>query len=157
MFFIFSTNNYCCGIDVWGIVINITLQDAPFLVFRLLLITHFNIISYMNIFFTCKNSLVIILQLYRLHVVYSENRKNKKKGTDNFELGNISIISKGDVYKSKRVNKKKEVHRELHHEHKSRRRQSTDSEKSNEDDYHSENEKNTKRARYRIRNSKHSI
>lgn len=92
---LYSSNKYCCGIDVWGIALNITLQDAPFLAFRLLLITHFNIISYMNIFFTCKNTLVIILQLYRLHVVYGESKKGKKKkGGADFELTNISIISK---------------------------------------------------------------
>jgi hypothetical protein len=53
----------CCSIDVWGILINIILQDAPFFVFRLLLITYYRLISYMNIFFTCKNTLVITLQV----------------------------------------------------------------------------------------------
>ncbi|KAJ6635567.1 Transmembrane protein [Pseudolycoriella hygida] len=70
----------CCSIDVWGITLNILLQDAPFLAFRLLIIIHYRIISYMNVFFTCKNTLVILLQLYRLYVVHTENRKaNKKK------------------------------------------------------------------------------
>lgn len=44
----------CCGIDVWGIVLNVILQDVPFLTFRLLIIIHYEIISYMNVFFTCK-------------------------------------------------------------------------------------------------------
>lgn len=90
---------YCCGIDAWGIALNILLQDAPFLAFRLLIIIHYEIISYMNVFFTCKckriackslkfmkffdmtgkNTLVILLQLYRLYVVHSENHKYKKK------------------------------------------------------------------------------
>ncbi|KAK9869741.1 hypothetical protein WA026_003477 [Henosepilachna vigintioctopunctata] len=91
----------CCTIDVWGIAINITLQDAPFLVFRLLLITHFEIISYMNVFFTCKNTLVILLQLYRLYVVNSENKKKLAK-RKRFELTNISIISKGDMYSTRK-------------------------------------------------------
>ncbi|XP_063233603.1 transmembrane protein 26 [Bacillus rossius redtenbacheri] len=68
----------CCSIDVWGIALNILLQDAPFLVFRLLLICHYRIISYMNVFFTCKNTLVILLQLYRLYVVYSEARRARR-------------------------------------------------------------------------------
>lgn len=40
----------------------------------------------MNVFFTCKNTLVILLQLYRLYVVYSESRKNnlKKRKMRNF-------------------------------------------------------------------------
>ncbi|XP_055636170.1 transmembrane protein 26 [Toxorhynchites rutilus septentrionalis] len=75
--------NHCCNmtfcnIDVWGIALNILLQDAPFLTFRLLIIIHYKIITYMNIFFTCKNTLVILLQLYRLYVVHSENRKTAR-------------------------------------------------------------------------------
>lgn len=65
-------NDCCCGIDVWGIVLNVLLQDAPFLAFRLLIIIKYNNINYMNIFFTCKNSLVIALQFYRLYAVNSE-------------------------------------------------------------------------------------
>nr|CAI5838225.1 unnamed protein product [Callosobruchus analis] len=88
----------CCTIDVCSIVLNITLQDGPFLAFRLLLITHFKIISYMNVFFTCKNTLVILLQMYRLYVVHSEHNKKVDK---NEKLTNISIISK-DVSYSRR-------------------------------------------------------
>ncbi|CAB3367770.1 Hypothetical predicted protein [Cloeon dipterum] len=70
---------YCCSVDVWAIVINILLQDAPFVIFRALLIGYYKIISYMNIFFTCKNTLVIALQLYRLYVVFAEKRNTLKK------------------------------------------------------------------------------
>lgn len=67
----------------------------------MLIIIHYRIISYMNVFFTCKlsvqpqfqnfsinnnlwcsigkNTLVILLQLYRLYVVHSENKANEKK------------------------------------------------------------------------------
>lgn len=76
------------------------LQDAPFLTFRLLIIFQYKIINYMNVFFTCKtyarethdpmiytnsnlppgkNSLVIILQLYRLYVVNAEFWKNRRE------------------------------------------------------------------------------
>jgi len=84
---------------VWGIVLNVILQDAPFLTFRLLIIFQYKIINYMNVFFTCKffigqsveifllitfsysgkNSLVIILQLYRLYVVNAEFWKNRRE------------------------------------------------------------------------------
>ncbi|XP_037925117.1 transmembrane protein 26 [Hermetia illucens] len=72
-------NGCCCGIDVWGIVLNVILQDAPFLAFRLLIIVHYKIINYMNVFFTCKNTLVILLQLYRLYVVNTEHCKSSRK------------------------------------------------------------------------------
>lgn len=56
----------------------------------------------MNIFFTCKNTLVILLQLYRLHVVQTENKNKKNKGP---RSSNISIISHGDMYKDIRGRK----------------------------------------------------
>ncbi|XP_041983580.1 adenylyltransferase and sulfurtransferase MOCS3-like [Aricia agestis] len=62
----------CCSIEVCAIMMNIVLQDAPFLAFRLLIIAHYKIINYMNIFFTCKNTLVILLQIYRLYVLHLE-------------------------------------------------------------------------------------
>ncbi|CAG9813939.1 unnamed protein product [Phaedon cochleariae] len=83
----------CCTIDVCGIILNITLQDAPFLAFRLLLIAHYKIITYMNIFFTCKNTLVITLQIYRLYVVYTETHKKSTRTSDVEMMSNISIIS----------------------------------------------------------------
>ncbi|XP_013112408.1 transmembrane protein 26 [Stomoxys calcitrans] len=88
-------NNCCCGIDVWGIVLNVILQDAPFLTFRLLIIFQYDIISYMNVFFTCKNSLVIVLQLYRLYVVNAEFWKNRRE---------TKATLKQRQYKSKRRN-----------------------------------------------------
>jgi len=70
---------------VWGIVLNVILFQ-------------YKIINYMNVFFTCKifigqlvesflltilysgkNSLVIILQLYRLYVVNAEFWKNRRE------------------------------------------------------------------------------
>ena len=56
----------CCSLDVWEILLNVILQDTPFFIFRLLLVTYYKLISYMTIFMTCKNTLVIILQV-RLH------------------------------------------------------------------------------------------
>lgn len=61
-----SAKEICCSIDVWDVLLNIILQDAPFFVFRLLLITYYKLISYMNIFFTCKNTLVITLQVHNI-------------------------------------------------------------------------------------------
>ncbi|XP_030371162.1 transmembrane protein 26 [Scaptodrosophila lebanonensis] len=84
--------NCCCGIDVWGIVLNVILQDAPFLTFRLLIIFQYKIINYMNVFFTCKNSLVIILQLYRLYVVNAEFWKSRRE----------SRMAKARQYQSRR-------------------------------------------------------
>ena len=53
----------------------ILLQDGPFLCLRLGLIIHYKIISQSNVFFTTKNFLVVLLQLYRVCVIVIEHRK----------------------------------------------------------------------------------
>lgn len=77
----------CCAADVYGILISIILQDAPFLVLRLLLIFKYKVLSYTNMFFTSKNTLVIVLLLYRLIVVYIER--------NNTEVSDSSMDSEG--------------------------------------------------------------
>lgn len=64
----------------------------------------------MNVFFTCKNTLVILLQLYRLYVVHSEH--TKKKSTDE-ELTHVSIISKGDFGETTRNKSRKNREKDL--------------------------------------------
>ncbi|XP_050359912.1 transmembrane protein 26 [Nymphalis io] len=80
----------CCSIEVCAIIMNIALQDAPFLAFRLLIIAHYKIINYMNIFFTCKNTLVILLQIYRLYVLHLER---------------VDEVNSGSVYRKKHKHK----------------------------------------------------
>lgn len=54
------------------------MQDAPFLVLRLLLIFHYSVVSYTNMFFTCKNTLVCMLLTYRLVVTQLERCQCKE-------------------------------------------------------------------------------
>ena len=53
----------CCNLDVWGILVTVILQDAPFFVFRLIIIIHYRLVNSMNLFCTAKNTLVITLQV----------------------------------------------------------------------------------------------
>lgn len=57
---------------MWGIMATIIMQDGPFLAMRLYLLVEVKAINHMMIFFTCKNILIILLQLYRLAVIYLE-------------------------------------------------------------------------------------
>ncbi|XP_071794975.1 transmembrane protein 26-like [Asterias amurensis] len=59
----------CCENEIWALWITIVMQDGPFLAMRLYLLIEFNIINQMMLFFTLKNILVIILQLYRMIIV----------------------------------------------------------------------------------------
>lgn len=56
--------------------------------FRLVLIFRYKVVSYMNIFFTCKNTLVTILQLYRLFVLCCERRGIREVSVE----GDIGLI-----------------------------------------------------------------
>ncbi|CAF0804142.1 unnamed protein product [Adineta steineri] len=61
--------------ELWALCTTILLQDGPFLCLRLGLIIHYKIISQSNVFFTTKNFLVVLLQLYRVCVIIIEHRK----------------------------------------------------------------------------------
>ncbi|VDD81041.1 unnamed protein product [Mesocestoides corti] len=63
------------GTELWAIFMSLILQDLPFLALRLTLVMHFNVRSYSNIFFTCKNSLLILLQVFRSTVILGEFRR----------------------------------------------------------------------------------
>ncbi|XP_074650433.1 transmembrane protein 26-like [Tubulanus polymorphus] len=72
---------FCCETEIWAIATTVLMQDLPFLVLRLLLIVKFKVLSYMNIFFTCKNTLVVLLQVYRgFTLCYERERVLKKNG-----------------------------------------------------------------------------
>lgn len=56
-------------VSVWGILSTVILQDGPFLALRIYLIFWENVTSYTMFFFISKNSLIIMVQLYRLMVI----------------------------------------------------------------------------------------
>ncbi|KAM9425896.1 transmembrane protein 26-like [Pholidichthys leucotaenia] len=55
--------------DTWAIVEAFLIQDGPFLLARLIVMIYFKVIHQMLIFFTIKNFLVVILNIYRLTVL----------------------------------------------------------------------------------------
>ncbi|XP_022097360.1 transmembrane protein 26-like [Acanthaster planci] len=59
----------CCSNEIWALCITILMQDGPFLAMRLYLLIYHKVINQMMLFFTIKNVLVILLQLYRMVVV----------------------------------------------------------------------------------------
>ncbi|KAA0189338.1 Transmembrane protein 26 [Fasciolopsis buskii] len=68
----------CCETELWAIGMSLMLQDLPFLILRLTLIIYFNVRSYSNVFFTCKNTLLILLQLFRSIVIVVEAYEHSK-------------------------------------------------------------------------------
>ncbi|KAJ8386873.1 hypothetical protein AAFF_G00165740 [Aldrovandia affinis] len=63
----------CCSSEVWSLLLTVGLQDGPFLVYRLYLMVQENVLNQLMIFFTCKNILVVLLEIYRILVVQCEH------------------------------------------------------------------------------------
>lgn len=83
----FSSRLFCqYSADLWNIGISIFIQDGPFLVVRLILMTYFEVINQMLVFFAAKNFLVVVLQFYRLVVLALDvraslrSRPERRKG-----------------------------------------------------------------------------
>lgn len=55
--------------DIWNTVEALFIQDGPFLLVRLAVMIYFNVVHQMLIFFTIKNFLLVILNIYRLCVL----------------------------------------------------------------------------------------
>ncbi|XP_030060696.1 transmembrane protein 26 [Microcaecilia unicolor] len=74
--------------DLWNIAITLFIQDGPFLIVRLVLMIHFKVINQMLVFFSAKNVLVVMLQLYHLIALLMDFRAslrfqpNRNRGKD---------------------------------------------------------------------------
>lgn len=62
----------CCSTEIWSLLLTVGLQDGPFLVYRLYLMLREKVLNQLMIFFTCKNILIVMLELYRIGVVHFE-------------------------------------------------------------------------------------
>lgn len=68
--------------DIWNIVEALFIQDGPFLVVRLTVMTYFDVFHQMLVFFAIKNFLVVILNLYRLVVICQDFRPSSRSITE---------------------------------------------------------------------------
>ncbi|XP_061587476.1 transmembrane protein 26-like [Cololabis saira] len=60
--------------DLWSSVESLFIQDGPFLVVRLTVMTCFSVVHQMLIFFTIKNALVVVLNIYRLFILFCDGK-----------------------------------------------------------------------------------
>ncbi|KAM5142260.1 transmembrane protein 26-like [Mantella aurantiaca] len=72
-----SCASSCCNSEVWSLLIAVIMQDGPFLIFRLYLAIKENVLSAMMIFFICKNTLTVFLEIYRIAVVQYAGSKSR--------------------------------------------------------------------------------
>lgn len=65
--------------DIWSVAEALFIQDGPFLVVRLVVLTYYKIFHQMLLFFAMKNFLVVILNLYRLVVLCQDFRPSSRR------------------------------------------------------------------------------
>lgn len=63
--------------EVWSILITLLFQDGPFLALRLTAVIEFNVRTFVTMFFTFKNGIILFLQIYRLSAICSEAKHNQ--------------------------------------------------------------------------------
>ncbi|XP_066428797.1 transmembrane protein 26-like [Eleutherodactylus coqui] len=70
---------YCYTSEIANIMTSVVMQDGPFLMYRLYLVTRKGVFNQSMTFFICKNILAVIIQVYRAVVfICDENKKRKK-------------------------------------------------------------------------------
>uniref|UniRef100_H3BIP0 Transmembrane protein 26 n=2 Tax=Latimeria chalumnae TaxID=7897 RepID=H3BIP0_LATCH len=64
----------CCTSKVWSLLITIVTQDGPFLAYRLYFLIVIGFVNQTMIFFLSKNSLVVLLEIYRRFVMHCQQQ-----------------------------------------------------------------------------------
>ncbi|XP_071963898.1 transmembrane protein 26-like [Antedon mediterranea] len=79
----------CCATEVWSIVVTSSLQDGPFLLVRIYLISIQETQNQLLIFFMLKNILVLLLQCYRLWVLLNRRLDMRRSQRIAVKLGKV--------------------------------------------------------------------
>jgi hypothetical protein len=72
--------------EVLSVLVTLCMQDAPFFILRMYCIVEFKISSYLFLFFTFKNGILLTLQIYRLISIVLESDKLKRMKLKTLQL-----------------------------------------------------------------------
>lgn len=73
-------------LDLIGILLPVCMQDGPFFILRFVLISHYQVVTEMIYLLTIKNALVIIVQIYRILLMYCSEPKKEETDFDDPSL-----------------------------------------------------------------------
>ncbi|XP_068096766.1 transmembrane protein 26-like isoform X2 [Hyperolius riggenbachi] len=68
----------CCDTEIWSVIITVGMQDGPFLLYRVYLATAEGVFNESMTFFICKNTLTVIIQMYRVVVNLYQKKRDRK-------------------------------------------------------------------------------
>ena len=75
------TRSLCHGFvesELWSIFVSVVLQDGPYVMVRLACVFYWKIRTYTNYFFTAKNCMMLVLQVYRIVTLYEKHQQQQK-------------------------------------------------------------------------------
>lgn len=96
---------YCCETEIWALLVSVIMQDGPYLVIRLYIMFTSSSFGQTMIFFTCKNGILFLLQMYRIYVVIIH--RNDDKDDDDDKSSELKVIVKARPSPARKGNGKK--------------------------------------------------
>lgn len=63
--------------EMWSILITLVFQDGPFFVLRITAVFKYDVRTFVTMFFTCKNAIILFLQIYRLSAICTEAKNGE--------------------------------------------------------------------------------
>ena len=93
-------------LELIGILIPVCMQDGPFFIFRFVLVAHYQVVTEMIILLTTKNALVVIVQVYRILLMYCSEPKQEEP-----DIEDASVRVRTAMYSNKKLSTKDKTKR----------------------------------------------
>lgn len=77
-FFVRKRSSKFIRSEIWSILVTLSLLDGPFFAVRLVAIFKYHVGSFLTIFFTIKNFLILIFQSYRIAAISLEKDEHEQ-------------------------------------------------------------------------------
>lgn len=81
----------------------IKFQDGPFLALRLTAVIKFDVRTFVTMFFTCKNAIILFLQFYRLSAICNEANNNQNDPLVNNKADALASLNTAATFLDKFV------------------------------------------------------
>ena len=84
--------------EMWSIFATTIMQDGPYLATRLYFMVETGSINQASIFFTCKNALLVLIQTYRIVIIFSKHCNEKRQSNEHdAELAEYEITGEDNA------------------------------------------------------------
>ncbi|CAF0834604.1 unnamed protein product [Brachionus calyciflorus] len=89
--------------EMWSILITLIFQDGPFFALRITAVFKYDVRTFVTMFFTCKNAIILFLQFYRLSAICTEAKNNETDAMASNKADAISSLNQAADFLDKYV------------------------------------------------------